>query len=139
MSESTNKPNALFWVIGVIALIWNLMGVIAYLTRAFMTEDMIAMLPEEQQAEFLAEYPAWYTASFAIAVFAGFLGALSLLFKKKLASMLFMLSALGAIIQHVYLFMNVDVPSLVMPIMIIVVCLFLVWYAKDATKKGILS
>jgi len=136
MSDSTNKPNTGFWIIAVIALIWNLMGVIAYLTRAFITEDMIATLPAEQQAEFLAEYPAWYTAAFAFAVFGGFLGALFLLLRKKLAAALFIISAIGAIVQHTYLFMNVDMPSLIMPIMIIVVCVFLVWYSKETIKKG---
>ncbi|MFN0729397.1 hypothetical protein [Polaribacter gochangensis] len=139
MSESTNKPNTAFWVIAIVALIWNLMGVMAYLTRAFITEEMIAALPPEAQAEFLIEYPAWYTAAFALAVFGGALGALFLLLKKKFATSFFLVSALGAITQYVYLFMNVEMKDLVMPIMIIVVCLFLVWYAKDAAKKGFIS
>ena len=71
MTNSTNKPPVWFWIISVIALIWNGLGVMAYLARAFATEEMIAALPEEQQAEYLVEYPAWYTAAFAIAVFAG--------------------------------------------------------------------
>lgn len=139
MSKSTNKPGTGFWVIAVVALIWNLMGVMAYLTRAFITEEMIAALPVEAQAEFLVDYPAWYTTVFALAVFGGTLGALFLLLKKKFATNLFLISALGAIAQHMYLFMNVDMKDLVMPIMIILVCLFLVWYSIDATKKGVLS
>ncbi|WKD86632.1 hypothetical protein KCTC32516_02008 [Polaribacter huanghezhanensis] len=139
MSDSTNKPTTAFWIIAVVAFIWNLMGVFAYLTRAFITEEMIAALPPEQQAEFLTEQPAWVTAAFALAVFGGALGALFLLLKKKFAAKLFLISALAAIVQQIYLFRNVEMPSLAMPILIIVVCLFLVWYAKDATKKGILS
>lgn len=139
MTDSTNKPNTLFWVIAIVALIWNGLGVMAYLTRAFITDDMIAALPKEQQAEFLTEHPAWYTASFALAVFCGALGALFLLFRKKLAATLFIISAFGAIVQHIYIFMNIEVVSYVMPIMIIVVCLFFIWYAKDAIKKGWIS
>ena len=139
MSESTNKPNTGFWIIAVVALIWNLMGVMAYLTRAFITEEMIAALPKEAQAEFLVEYPAWYTGAFAIAVFGGAFGALFLLLKKKLATTLFLLSAIGAIAQHIYLFMNVEMNDLVMPIMVILVCIFLVWYSKNAAKKGFIS
>jgi len=139
MSDSTNKPNTGFWVIAVVALIWNLMGVMAYLTRAFITEEMIAALPPEAQAEFLVDYPAWYTGAFALAVFGGAFGALFLLFKKKIAVSLFLISVIGAIAQHLYLFMNVEMKDLVMPIMIIIVCLFLVWYSKDAAKKGWIS
>ena len=130
MSESTNKPNALFWVIGIIALIWNLMGVIAYVTRALMTEDMIAMLPKEQQTEFLVEYPAWYTAAFAIAVFAGVLGCIALLLRKKFASTLFILSLIAVFVQFGYIlliqdFMEISGVRLIMPLLIILVAIFL--------------
>jgi hypothetical protein len=139
MTDSTNKPSALFWVIAIIALIWNGLGVMAYLTRAFITEEMIATLPKEQQAEFLVENPAWVTAAFALAVFGGVLGAIFLLLKKKAATTLFIISAISAIVQHIYIFMNVEVSSYVMPIMVIVVCIFLVMYSKKSTEKGWLS
>ena len=141
MTTSINKPPITFWVISVIALIWNGLGVMAYLGRAFATDEMIAALPEEQQAEFLVEYPAWYTAAFAIAVFCGALGCLALLLRKKWAYILFVLSAIGAIVQHVYLFMNVEMDgaAIVMPVLVIIVCLFLIWYAKNAIAKGWIS
>ncbi|WP_341215858.1 hypothetical protein [uncultured Wocania sp.] len=139
MTNSSTKPPVWFWIVSVLALIWNGLGVMAYLVRAYATDEMIAALPEEQQAEFLMEYPAWYTAAFAIAVFAGVLGCFALLLRKKLAYGLFILSGLSAIIQHIYLFMNVDIPSLVMPIMIIVVCLFLIWFSKNAITKHWIS
>ena len=139
MTDSTIKPPIWFWIVSVVALVWNGLGVMAYLARAFATYEMIAALPAEQQAEFLTEYPAWDTAAFAIAVFAGTLGCLALLLRKKWAYGLFVLSAIGAIIQHVYLFMNVDMPSLVMPVMIVVVCLFLIWFSKNSTAKGWIS
>ena len=136
---STSKPPVWFWIIAVIALVWNGMGVMAYLGRAFATDEMIAAMPEEAQAEFLMEFPAWYTAAFALAVFCGVLGSLSLLIRKKWAYVLFIISALGAITQHVYLFTNTDVPSFVMPVLVIVVCLFLVWLAKHAISKHWIS
>lgn len=139
MTDSTNKPPIWFWIVSFVALIWNGLGVMAYLTRAFATDDMIAALPEEQQAEFLTEYPAWYTAAFAIAVFAGIMGCFALLIRKKWAYSLFILSAIGAITQHAYLFMNVDIPSLVMPVMVIAVCVFLIWFTKNATAKSWIS
>lgn len=139
MTDSTNKPPVWFWIVSVVALLWNGLGVMAYLARAFATEETIAALPEEQQAEFLTEYPAWYTAAFAIAVFAGALGCLSLLLKKKFAYTLLIISAIGAIVQHTYLFMNVDMPSVVMPLLVIAVCLFLIWFSKNAISKSWIS
>jgi len=137
MTNSMNKPPIWFWIVSVLALLWNSAGVMAYIGRAFMTDDIVAQLPEEQQAEFLIEYPAWYTAAFALAVFCGALGCIALLIRKKWAHPLFIVSALGAIVQHVYLFTTVEITgmALVMPIMVIIVCLFLVWFARNAITK----
>ena len=136
-----NKPPVWFWIISVLALLWNSAGVMAYLGRAFITDEMIAALPEEQQAEFLAEHPAWYTAAFALAVFCGALGCIALLIRKKWAHPLFIISALGAIVQHAYIFMNVEMTTaaMVMPILVIVVCLFLIWLAKNSISKSWIS
>lgn len=133
---STTKPPVGFWIIAVVALIWNAMGVMAYLVQAFITDEAIAALPEEQQAEFLIEHPAWYTAAFALAVFCGALGCLALLLRKKWAYMLLVVSFISATIQQVYLMVTVEGISVVMPIMIIIICAFLVWFSKMASTKG---
>ncbi|WP_456438149.1 hypothetical protein [Psychroserpens sp.] len=132
---SNTKPPVWFWIIAVVALIWNAMGVMAYLAQAFMTDEMIATLPEEQQAEFLIVHPSWVTAAFALAVFCGALGCIALLIRKKWAFILFVISCIAATIQHVYLMVTVEDVSPVMPLMIIVVCAFLVWFTKMSTAK----
>ena len=138
MTNSINKPPIWFWIVSVIALIWNGLGVMAYLGKAFATDEMITALPTEQQVEFLVEYPAWYTAAFALAVFCGAFGCIALLIRKKWAYTLFVISAIGAIIQHTYLFMNVEMTgsTLIMPIMVIIVCLLLISFAKKAMSKN---
>lgn len=49
-----------------------------------------------------------------------------------------MLSVIGAIVQHTYLFMNVEMDGMqyIMPVMVIVVCLLLVMLSKNAIQKG---
>lgn len=111
------------------------MGVMAYLYQAFATDEMIADLAHDQQAEFLIEYPAWVTAAFALNVFCGFLACVSLLMRKKWAYPLFPLSALAAIAQHIYIFLNVKVVNYVMPVLVIVVCIFLIWFSKHSISK----
>ncbi|OUS02907.1 hypothetical protein A9Q86_02330 [Flavobacteriales bacterium 33_180_T64] len=133
---SNNKPPVWFWIVAVVALFWNGMGVLAYLGQAFLTDEIIAELPVEQQAELLVEYPTWYTTAFALAVFCGALGCLALLIRKKWATILFVVSLIAATVQHVYLFMTVEGMSLIMPIMIIVVGLALIWFARMSTSKG---
>jgi len=141
MTNSTNKPNTGFWIIGIIALIWNLMGVMAYIAQAFMTDEMLAALPENEQALYV-DVPSWVTAAFAIAVFAGALGCILLLIRKKMASMVFIISLIAILIQMTYNIILSDASDvygasgMIMPIMVIVIGFFLVWYSNDVAKKG---
>ena len=131
----TTKPPVWYWIIAVIALLWNGMGVIAYLGQAFITDEMIAQLPQEQQAEFLYQHPAWYTSMFALAVFCGALGCIALLIRKKWAYFLFIISFVCATIQQVYLMMEIEGVNKIMPITIIVVAALLVWFSKLSITK----
>lgn len=139
MSESTNKPSVGFWVISVIALIWNLMGVLAYITQVNRSDEIIAALPEVENV------PIWVTGAFAIAVFGGTLGCVLLLLRKKMASIVFIVSLLGIIAQMTYNFMLnktaevYDSGGMIMPAMVVFFGAFLVWYTKQATAKGWLS
>ena len=133
--KSLNKPPIWFWIVSVLALLWNLMGVVAYLTMAFATDEMIAQMPPEQQEAFLIEYPAWVTAAFALAVFCGFFACISLLFRKKWAYVLFIVSAIAALAQHIYIFMYVDVKSYIMPVLVIVISVLLIFFSKYAIGK----
>ena len=142
MSQS-NKPNVGFWIISVIALLWNLMGVLNYVAQAYMTDDMKALLPEGQR-QYMESVPAWATAAYAIAVFAGVLGCLLLLFRKRMAKTVFIISLLGVIVQMSHGFMSgiKDVygpGGIAMPIMIIGLAAFLVWYSKFSESKSWLS
>ena len=144
MTSYLRKPSSLFYVISSVALVWNLMGVFNYLTQAFMTNDILASLPKDQQVLY-QDVPAWVTAAFATAVFSGTVGALLLLLKKKNASIFFILSFVGIIIQMTYgLLINENTDSygplgLVMPLMIIAIGAYLIWYSKKASENRWLS
>ena len=144
MSDNSNKPKALFWIISVIALIWNLLGVSAYLMQAYQTDSFKEMYTPEQ-LEIITNAPAWATAAFGIAVFGGALGSLLLLLRKRLANIILSLSFVGIIVQFCYNFfvansMEVYGPgALVMPLLTIAFGLFLVIYSKNKIKEGILS
>ncbi|WP_299665250.1 hypothetical protein [uncultured Polaribacter sp.] len=139
MEINSTKPTTSFWIIGVCALLWNLMGVGAYLLQVFMTDEMIAKLPKEQQAEMMITYPAWITALFALAVFGGLLGCIFLLARKKVAYYLFIISGICATIQQVYILTNIELNMIIMPVMVIIVCAFLIWYSKKCIQDGILK
>ncbi len=142
--NSTNKPPVWFWIVSVVALIWNGMGVMAYLGQAYMSDDALAAFPEAEQALY-ANVPAWATAAFAIAVWGGLLGCLALLLRKKWAKPVLLLSLIGIVVQMIYnLFLSeaMDVygpGGAIMPIMVIVIGIFLVWFSKKSASEGWIS
>jgi len=144
MTESKNKPTTSFWIIGIVALLWNLMGVFAYLQEAYMTAEDLAALPPDQQALF-ENLPAWVTGAYALAVFGGALGCILLLLRKKLATFLFIISFISILAQMSYnIFMSRALEvygpgGLIMPVMVIIIGAFLVWYSKKMQTQGILS
>ena len=144
MTTNSSKPNGLFWAIGIIALVWNGFGVMAYIAQAYMTDEVLAALPQDEQALY-QNIPAWVTAAFATAVFGGALGALLLLLRKKLAKLLFIVSFLGILVQMYHSFFmskNFDVygpGAAIMPIMVIIIGVFLIIYTRKSAEKGWLS
>ena len=132
-----------FWVIGAIALIWNVMGVINLFVQ--MNADAVAAMPEAQRA-IIEGRPAWATGAFAIAVFGGALGCLLLLLRKSAAYYLFIASLLGMIVHMIpYLGMagsTIDFGPFEISIYILMplaVAAFLIWYSKQAESKGWIS
>jgi len=142
--KQSNSVSKWHKVIAIMAIIWNLLGVGAYLKKAYTTDETIMLLPEAERALYL-NIPAWYTAAFAIAVFAGFVGSILLLMNKKIASNLLTLSLLGVFVQmyfHFFLSNAMDVYGLgsaVMPVLVIVIAVFLVWHVRNLQAMGKLS
>jgi len=144
MTNSSNKPKASFWIIVIIAFIWNLMGVFAYIAQAYMSDEDLAALPENQRALY-ENVPAWVTAAFAISVFGGALGCILLLLKKKMATTVFVISFVAILAQMTYnFFMSKAVEvygpgGMIMPIMVIIIGYFLIYYSKRAANYGWIS
>ncbi|WP_369994658.1 hypothetical protein [Winogradskyella sp.] len=141
MTNSINKPPIWFWIVSVIALIWNGLGVHGYLSQAYETSAYTDAYTTEQ-LEVMSSLPSWYTALFAIAVFTGAIGCLLLLLRKKAAKLLLILSFIAATIQMIYFLFVADLKGVdfsaneIMAYMIIVFALFLVWFSNHSAKKG---
>ncbi len=129
-----------FWIVGAVALIWNVLGVINFFAQ--MNPDVLAAYRESERA-IIEGRPAWATGAFAIAVFGGALGCLLLLFRKSAAYYLFIVSLLGAIVTMTHtLGVGIDFgfgEILGIILMPLVVAAFLIWYSKQADSKGWIS
>ncbi len=126
-----------FWTIGIVALIWNVMGVINFFAQ--MNADALAAYPEAARA-LVEGRPAWATGAFAIAVFGGALGCLLLLLRKSAAFYLFIASLLGVIVTNIHtLGVAGSTEIWVGSVMSLAVAAFLIWYSKQAGNKGWIS
>ncbi len=142
MTDQTRLP-IWFWIVGVVALLWNGMGVFAYLQQALMGAEEFAALPEVQQ-NLLAAQPFWVTAAFAIAVFAGFVASIAWLSRKQIAVRLFLLSLLAVIVQFSSYFIIdeyvqfISVQGWAMPVLILVLAVGFLLIVRHTKKKGYL-
>lgn len=143
-TSSLNKPSIGFWIASITGLLWNLMGVSAYIQQAYKVESYRAQIPVEL-LEIMDNSPAWATAAFAIAVFAATFGCIALIFRKKIAKPLFILSLISVVVQfsHEFFMTNArdyyDTFGWVMTIMIPIVSIYLIWVSKKAISKNWIS
>lgn len=143
-TDATNKPRFGFWIIGVLMLIWNLLGVHGYIQQAYNTEAFRAQYSIEQ-LDIIDRLPVWVTAAFAIAVFSSALGCLLMLAKRKVSNLLFKIGLVAVVFQTSFnLFMNegkqfYGAMEYSMLIMIPLISIFLVWYSDKSIKKGWLT
>lgn len=146
MSEESTISNAPRWFLGVAiaALIWNLLGVFAYVGQMMMTPEALSLLPADQR-ELFESTPAWATGAFAVAVWGGALGSLLLLLKKKASKPVLILSLIGILVQMYHSFFisnNFDVygpGAAIMPVMVIIIGIGLVWLSDKGIKEGWLN
>lgn len=131
---SLNKPPVYFWVVSVIAILWNAIGVYNYLSHALMTQEELSALSKSDQTLY-ANLPDWYISVFAIAVFAGLLGAISLLLRKRWAYIFFIISFLAVGLQQFYILTEVNPRDIFLSLTIIVIAVFLVWFSKRAVSR----
>lgn len=136
-NETVRGVHRSFWIIGAVALIWNVMGIINFFAQ--MNPEVLAAYRESERA-LVEGRPAWATGAFAIAVFGGALGCVLLLLRKSAAYYVFIASLLGVIVTMIHAFgTGIDFglgEILGIILMPIIVAGFLIWYAKRAKSMG---
>lgn len=142
MTEITKqKPPFWFWIIAVVGLLWNGLGVNQYLHQAYKTDALKEMYPDPKIYDMILNTPSWVMAAFATAVFFGLLGCLLLLLRKKWAYPMFIISLLGIVAQMIYnIFMSGAMEvygpgAVLMPLTIFLFGLLLLWFTKKSIKQ----
>ena len=144
MTTSSTKIPIWFWIVTIFMLLWNIMGVMTFFQYMFISDETLAAMPDNERALY-GEYPMWTNIVFAMAVFGGTMGSIGLLLKKKWARTMFIISLIGIIpqmIHNVFMTGSMEVygpGSLIMPILVVVLGIFLLWFANYSIKKNWLS
>ncbi|AMK22721.1 MULTISPECIES: sugar transporter [unclassified Sphingobium] len=132
-----------FRAIGIILLLWNLMGVAAFIIQYTADLGQLAKT-DPYTANIFAAMPVWAWATYAVAVGAGTLGATLLLLRKAAAAPLFLLSIVAVIVQFGYSFIHTDllavkdITAAIFPVVILIIAIFQWRYARSLIAKSIL-
>ncbi len=139
-SDTMKSANKSFWIISIMALLWNVGGCINYVMQ--MDVEFVSTLPLTHQA-IIIDRPVWATGGFAIGVFGGAIASLLLLFRKSTALYVFILSLLGIFVTMIHTF-NVAKSKIefstqetfVMILLPVIVVAIFIWYTKRAIARG---
>lgn len=146
MSATTASPAAprpaWYMIAAIAALLWNLIGVTMFAMQYTLSPEALAALPAEQQSLYAA-LPGWTWVAYAVAVFAGALGSLMLVLRRRAATWLLLLSLVAVVVQFLYQAVASEAVALLgpgealgLPAFILVVAALLYWFARRSAARG---
>lgn len=127
--------------VAITALLWNILGCVAYLMDVMLSAEDIAAMTAAQQAMY-ASRPTWAVAATAVAVWGGAAGCVGLIVRKLWATPVLMTSLVAIIVQDVAIFVLTDAGSLAGPTayglqgLVLAVGIALVFLGRKATSMG---
>ena len=90
-----------FWIVAVIATLWNFMGVFDYVMTQLGVEAYLAGFTEEQLSYF-ASFPAWFIAIWASAVHLAFIASLAMFIRTRFTAPMFLACIVMFVINAIY-------------------------------------
>lgn len=132
-------PPKWFTPVAILALLWNLLGASAYLMDVTISPEALAKMGEAERAMY-ASRPAWFVVAYASAVWFGVAGSLALVWRKRWATPLFVLSLLGLIAQDIALFsrpeVRADTVVVLLQGLVFAIALSLLWLSRRSEREG---
>jgi hypothetical protein len=145
MTDAPMKSPWHLWLIGVIAVLFNSIGVFdfvmsiaqgaKYQASAGMTPDQIAHYQQ---------MPSWMTVFWAVGVFGAFLASILLLLRRKLALPIFVLSLAAFLVSLLYTYVLTNGGAIMGQQMAITsaviagLLVFFSWYSRLMAVRGVL-
>ena len=133
------------WLVGVIAVLFNAIGVFDYVMS--MTQGATYMasagMTPDQIAHYL-EMPIWMRVVWTVGVWGAMLGSVLILLRNKLAAPVFAVSLAAFLLSLIYTYVltnGAEIMGSQMAITSVVIALllaFFIWYSWLMTKRGVL-
>jgi hypothetical protein len=145
MTERTIKTPWHLWLVGVVAVLFNSIGVFDFVMS--MTQGSSYMASAGMTPAQIAHYqalPAWMTADWAIGVFGALLGSVLILLRNKLAWPILAVSLAAFLVSLAHTYLLTDGGKIMGPQMAIASAViagllaFFTWYAWWMTRRGVL-
>jgi hypothetical protein len=142
-AEGPRRTPVHLWIVGVLSLLWNFMGVFDYLATQLGAEFYLSQFTPEQMAYFEG-FPSWMVAAWAFGVWGAFAGSIGLLLRKAWAFWAFALSILGLVFSSLYSFVlsnGIEIMGsggAIFTVLIWIVAILLLLYAQAQKKSGVL-
>lgn len=141
-TTSTWNTPRWFWVTATLGLLWNIFGVIQFLSTVGGTrESLMRGGMTSPQAELYIQLPLWMTVSFAVGVFGGVMGSILLLLRKRTAVPVFWGSLAaysvlyaGDVTQGI--FAAFGTPQVIILTTVVLIAMALLWLALRCRKLG---
>lgn len=140
-SRFTAKPPAWFWVVAILLVLWELMGVWSWYQHHTLGPAAMGNVPTDWDRAYFAALPGWYTWLFAVAVLTGLLAAILLIARNAAARPVAILSLVATVAMFGYAFLVTNmlekgVWTTYFPILIVAIGVFTIWFAGTAIRRG---
>jgi hypothetical protein len=150
MADTTDKTATVrtpwhLWLVAVLGVLWNGFGVYDYTMSKLQGDAYLkASGMTEPQIVYFHAMPAWVTVCWALGVWGAIVGTVLLFARSRWAASVFWASLAGLVgsLVHTHLLSNgreiMGQQVLILNGVILVGCLFFIWYSARMAKAGVL-
>ena len=140
---TSSKTPVHLWIVGGLAVLWNLVGVFDYLATHLQWEFYMSEFSQDQ-LDYFYSFPDWAVSGWAFGVWGALAGSIALLMRRRWAVWAFALSLLGMLVSSIYtlgMTNGLEIMGsggLIFTVVIWVIQVFLLVYSYLMAKRGVL-
>jgi hypothetical protein len=135
-------PTLSYRIVAILLVLWGVAGVFAFYFHVTAGPEQIAAMSAFDRHAFLTR-PGWFDGVYAVATGGGLLGAVALLFRRRIALPLFIVSLVAVVLQFGWVFLATDLIAakgagavVPFPLVIFAIALFQIAVARHGRRRG---